>query len=168
MIRAFKNLEEFKEKTGLGVGYTVSVRLSQDVFPPEFYLHDGMITGFDYGDKTVCIGSRTYSLETLSKFEYLKDGKWIPFGVEEVSTRPAKFKVGKKYYCLDDYGERTAVFVTAKYKDPLDGKLKVVFDNRVCEVKTDEYDEEGEEDNNEFLSEDFLSDVIDARDEVKE
>lgn len=151
MIRAFKNLEEFKEKTGLGVGYTVSVRLSQDVFPPEFYLHDGMITGFDYGDKTVCIGSRTYSLETLSKFEYLKDGKWIPFGVEEVSTRPAKFKVGKQYTGTDSTGKLFSVFINTKYRDPKDKKVKVVVNNRFfATVYT------GTNDNERFLFSDYV------------
>lgn len=164
MIRPFKNIKEFVETTGFSIGSVI-----QMFHIPSKDRFTAMVIKVSFSEDYVAIGDATMSLKHLCEdFKYCKNDEWLPFGVEETSNRPAKFKVGKKYYCLDDYGERTAVFVTAKYKDPLDGKLKVVFDNRVCEVKTDEYDEEGEEDNNEFLSEDFLSDVIDARDEVKE
>jgi len=258
MLRPFKNIEEFKEKTGLGIGYTVSVRLNQDVFPPEFYLHECVITGFNYGDKTICIGGRTYSLEILNKYEYLKDGKWLPFGIEEMDIfkfkigkyylgskgtyikilnrytdknnrehveiqdfdtrncptgwtgqfcltvtpldpndrercievvcghvtpnrddevwraenecekikvlptirRPAKFKVGKKYYYFDDSYDEWETTITARYKDPLDGRIKVVFDGKVCVVNT--------EDDTEWLDEPFMDNVVKATDEVKE
>lgn len=126
-MRPFKDLKEFKEKTGLGLGYIVSVRVKQDIFPPECYLHDGMITGFNYGDKTVCIGGRTYSLETLSKFEYLEAEKWLPFGVvvpeETENKKNAKFKVGHMYKDADKDG---VFMVTAKYTNPLDNKTYLI------------------------------------------
>lgn len=257
MLRPFKNIEEFKEKTGLGIGYTVSVRLNQDVFPPEFYLHECVITGFNYGDKTICIGGRTYSLEILNKYEYLKDGKWLPFGIEEMDIfkfkigkyylgskgtyikilnrytdknnrehveiqdfdtrncptgwtgqfcltvtpldpndrercievvcghvtpnrddevwraenecekikvlptirRPAKFKVGKKYYYIDG-GCKKTVFINAKYKDPEDNQLTAVVDD--CVVRAVFADQNG----NEVFK--YCGDNVRAENEVKE
>lgn len=158
-MRPFKDLKEFKEKTGLGIGNIVSVRVKQDVFPPKFYLHDGMITGFNYGDKTVCIGGRTYSLETLSKFEYLEECKWLPFGVEE-TKKPAKFKVGKQYTGTNSNNEQYSIVISAKYRDPKDNKVRVVVSNRFLEeIYTDK-------DDNERFS--LVDDVIKAENEEGE
>ena len=170
MIRAFKDIKEFNTEVGKSLGSIIQIRYKAN---PD-YVYIGIITCFEQCTNSITIGGCSHCLEDMpAVYEYFdeKTGKWLPFGVEEPEEtekkKPAKFKVGKKYYCMDDHGERTAFFVTARYKDPLDGKLKVVFDNRVCEVKANKYDEDGEEDNNEFLFEDFLPDVIDARDEVK-
>lgn len=127
MIRPYKDIKEFIEKTGLHIGDTITLRVKQNTLPSEFYLHDGMIIGFDYSHKSICIGGRNYSLEVLSKFEYLKVRTWVPFVVEEES-RPAKFQVGKSYFYYDDDDYEGKLFVNARYVDPRDNKLKLVME----------------------------------------
>ena len=158
-MRPFKDLKEFKEKTGLDISNTITVRYNQDVPLPEFYLHKDAITCFDYSDKTICIGNYKYSLEVLSWFKYFKDGKWLPFGVEE-TQKPAKFQVGKKYFCHNDHGYKIKIFINAKYKDPADNKLSVVFNGDV--IRTVNTDQDG----NETIT--FCDCKFKAKNEVKE
>ena len=84
-----------------------------------------MITGFSH--KVINIGRKTYPLEPLSKYEYLKDNKWIPFTVEVADT-PAKFQAGKKYFYYDDDYENK-IFINAKYEDLKDKAVTVVFED---------------------------------------
>ena len=161
MLRPFKNIEEFKAKTGFSVGDVIITRVVQDwtKSSDKFALKERLITGFDHYTGKVYFGLDWYSVDDLFKtYEYLKDGKWLPFGVEETSTRPAKFKTGKKYY---EYGyEKFEVLINAKYKDPADNKVKVILNGAtISEVFTDN---EG----NERAT--ILDDTVKAEDEVKE
>lgn len=166
MIRPFKNLEEFKEKTGLGVGDIIITHVVQNwaKSSDNFALKERLITGFDHYTGKVYFGLDWYSLDDLFKtHEYLKDSEWRPFGVEEPEEKkkPAKFKVGKRYRFFYDEGDEVESFITARYKDPLDDRLKVVFDDEICEIHTDQ-------DGNERLYMAFIDDEIKAENEVKE
>ena len=161
MIRTFKDLKEFKENTGLDVGDVLPIRVKQDIFPKELYFHKWLITELNFSNKTVGLGTHIYPLEDLCKnFEFQKDNKWLPFGIEEPEEQiePHKFKVGKKYY---DYGfEKFEVLINAKYKDPADNKVKVILNGAtISEVFTDN---EG----NERAT--ILDDIVKAEDEVNE
>ena len=159
MIRPFKDLKEFKEKTGLDVGDVLPIRVKQDIFPKELYFHKWLVTELNFSNKTVGLGTHIYPLEDLCKnFEFQKDNKWLPFGVEETSTHPAKFKTGKKYY---DYGfEKFEVLINTRYNDPADNKVKVILNGAtISEVYTDE-------NGNERAT--ILDDIVKAEDEVNE
>ena len=89
--------------------------------------------------KVINIGSKTYPLEPLSKYEYLKDNKWIPFTVEVADT-PAKFQAGKKYFYYDDDDYENEIFINAKYVDPKDKAVTVVFEDvavRIVKLDSD-------------------------------
>lgn len=159
MIRPFKNIEELQTKTAIFVGDVLPIRVKQDIFPKELYFHKWLVTELNFSNKTVGLGTHIYPLEDLCKnFEFQKDNKWLPFGVEETSTLPAKFKTGKKYY---DYGyEKFEVLINTKYKDPADNKVKVILNGAtISEVYTDE-------NGNERAT--ILDDIVKAEDEVKE
>lgn len=159
MIRPFKNIEELQTKTAIFVGDVLPIRVKQDIFPKELYFHKWLVTELNFSNKTVGLGTHLYPLEDLCKnFEFQKDNKWLPFGVEETSTCPAKFKVGKKYY---DYGyEKFEVLINTKYKDPYDNKVKVILNGAtISEVYTDE-------NGNERAT--ILDDIVKAEDEVNE
>lgn len=159
MIRPFKNIEELQTKTAIFVGDVLPIRVKQDIFPKELYFHKWLVTELNFSNKTVGLGTHIYPLEDLCKnFEFQKDNKWLPFGVEETSTLPAKFKTGKKYY---DYGyEKFEVLINTKYKDPAGNKVKVILNGAtISEVYTDE-------NGNERAT--ILDDIVKAEDEVKE
>lgn len=159
MIRPFKNIEELQTKTAIFVGDVLPIRVKQDIFPKELYFHKWLVTELNFSNKTVGLGTHIYPLEDLCKnFEFQKDNKWLPFGVEETSTLPAKFKTGKKYY---DYGfEKFEVLINARYNDPADNKVKVILNGAtISEVYTDE-------NGNERAT--ILDDIVKAEDEVKE
>ena len=133
MIRPFKNIEELQTKTAIFVGDVLPIRVKQDIFPKELYFHKWLVTELNFSNKTVGLGTHLYPLEDLCKnFEFQKDNKWLPFGVEEpneskekVKTR--KFKVGKRYCFLPSIGKGYPVLINAKYRDPEDNKIKVVI-----------------------------------------
>lgn len=77
-----------------------------------------------------------------------------------VQLKPAKFQVGKKYFCHNSHGYKIKIFINAKYKDPADNKLSVVFDGDV--VKTVSTDQDG----NETIT--FLNYKFKAKNEAKE
>lgn len=77
-----------------------------------------------------------------------------------VSLKPAKFQVGKKYFCHNSHGYKIKIFINAKYKDPADNKLNVVFDGDV--IRTINTDQDG----NETIT--FLNYKFKAKNEVKE
>lgn len=159
MIRPFKNIEELQTKTAIFVGDVLPIRVKQDIFPKELYFHKWLVTELNFSNKTVGLGTHIYPLEDLCKnFEFQKDNKWLPFGVEETSTLPAKFKTGKKYY---DYGfEKFEVLINARYNDPADNKVKVILNGAtISEVYTDE-------NGNERAT--ILDDIVKAEDEVEE
>ena len=134
MIRPFKDIKEFTAKTGLDVGSIVTLWYINN----NNHLIKSMITSIDTCAKTITFGSKVLSLSDLCTcYVYSKNNKWCSFGVEE-TRKPAKFKVGKKYHYFfdeDDEGER---FIAARYKDPVDGRVKVVFSDEVYEIYTDE------------------------------
>lgn len=159
MIRPFKNIEELQTKTAIFVGDVLPIRVKQDISPKELYFHKWLVTELNFSNKTVGLGTHIYPLEDLCKnFEFQKDNKWLPFGVEETSALPAKFKTGRKYY---DYSyEIFEVLINAKYKDPADNKVKVILNGAtISEVFTDN---EG----NERAT--ILDDIVKAEDEVNE
>ena len=152
-MRPFKNIEEFTAKTGKSIGSIIRIRYKAD--------HDDIITGiiaaFEPVIKTLSIGNREHCLDDMaSLFEYFNENidEWLPFGVEETST-PAKFKVGKEYFC--NYEK---ILINAKYRDPVDNKLKVVFNN--SSIRTINTDKDG----NETII--VCSNEIKAKNEVEE
>lgn len=159
MIRPFKNIEELQTKTAIFVGDVLPIRVKQDIFPKELYFHKWLVTELNFSNKTVGLGTHIYPLEDLCKnFEFQKDNKWLPFGVEE-TKKPAKFKVGNKYKWVSNNGENT-VIINAKYRDPADNKVRVVIDDMTfSRVYTDEKGNERTV---------MLDDEIKAEDEVKE
>ena len=155
MIRTFKNIEEFKEKTGLDVGSIVTLWYINN----NDHLIKSMITSIDTGAKTITFGSKVLSLSDLCTcYEYSKNNKWCSFGVEETNNRPAKFKVGKEYHYFFDENDEGERFITARYKDPIDGRLKVVFGDEVYEIYTDQ-------DGNEYIT--FYENAIDDENETE-
>ena len=131
MIRPFKDIEEFKAKTSFSVGDVIITRVVQDwtKSSDKFALKERLITGFDHYTGKVYFGLDWYSVDDLFKtYEYLKDGKWLPFGVEE-TKKPAKFKTGKKYFYYDDDDYENEIFINAKYIDPKDKAVTVVFED---------------------------------------
>ena len=157
MIRPFKDLKEFKEKTGKTIGSIIRIRYKEN--------HDDIVTGIitGYDEKTFVLhvgGYRCCLWDMREVHDYFdeRSNKWLPFGVEETSALTAKFKTGKKYY---DYGyEKFEVLINAKYKDPYDNKVKVILNGTtISEVYTDE-------NGNERAT--ILDDIDKAEDEVKE
>lgn len=128
MIRPFKNIEEFQTKTAIFVGDVLPIRVKQDKSPKDLYLHEWLVTEVNYSNETVGLGINLYSLKDLCKnFEFLSNDKWLPFGVEVADT-PAKFQAGKKYFYYDG-GYKNEIFINAKYIDPKDKTLTVVFED---------------------------------------
>ena len=142
MIRPFKDIEEFKAKTSFSVGDVIITRVVQDwtKSSDKFALKERLITGFDHYTGKVYFGLDWYSVDDLFKtYEYLKDGKWLPFGVEE-TKKPAKFKTGKKYFYYDDDDYENEIFINAKYIDPKDKAVTVVFEDvavRIVKLDSD-------------------------------
>ena len=160
MLRPFKNIEELKTKTAIFVGDVLPIRVKQDIFPKELYFHKWLVTELNFSNKTVGLGTHLYPLEDLCKnFEFQKDNKWLPFGVEE-TKKPAKFKVGQSYLYHSKSGCSASFVINAKYKDPVDGKLKVVFDDGVVKVVY------LDKDNNEYIT--YCDYEINAKNEMKE
>ena len=158
-MRPFKNIEELQAKTAIFVGDVLPIRAKQDIFSKELYLHKWLVTELNFSNKTVGLGTHIYPLEDLCKnFEFQKDNKWLPFGVEE-TKKPAKFKVGKEYFYFNDDDWAVHVFVNAKYLDPADNKVKIVFENtNPREVYTDE-------NGNEYIA--LYENAINAENDVK-
>lgn len=75
-----------------------------------------------------------------------------------VPLKPAKFQVGKKYHYFFDENDEGERFITARYKDPIDGRLKVVFSDEVYEIYTDQ-------DGNEYIT--FYENAIDDENETE-
>lgn len=163
-MRPFKDIKEFKEKTGFSVGDVIITRVVQDwtKSSDNFALKERLITGFDHYTGKAYFGLDWYSVDDLFKtYEYLKDGKWLPFGVEETSTRPAKFKAGKEYFFCDKTGSKVHVFINAKYRDPIGHKIKVVANYTTRgEVHTDEKGNE--------IAKLYDGKIVNAKNEVKE
>lgn len=151
-MRPFKNIAEFVEKTGLDVGSIVTLWYINN----NDHLIKSMITSIDTCANTVTFGSKVLSLSDLCTcYEYSKNNKWCSFGVEETNNRPAKFQVGKEYFC--NYEK---ILINAKYRDPVDNKLKVVFNN--SSIRTINTDKDG----NETII--VCSNEIKAKNEVEE
>lgn len=84
--RAFKDIEEFKKETGLGL--LSIVRYRYIIENPRIITTTGVgvITDFSTccGTYYITIGDKLFNLDELFNYEYLdKHGKWQPFGVEE-------------------------------------------------------------------------------------
>ena len=153
-MRPFKNIEEFKEKTGFSVGDVIITRVVQDwtKSSDKFALKERLITGFDHYTGKVYFGLDWYSVDDLFKtYEYLKDGKWLPFGVEvpeeTENKKNAKFKVGHMYKDADKDG---VFMVTAKYTSPHDNKTYLIIQRLslhqigqiICLIRKDENEDE--------------------------
>lgn len=84
--RAFKSIDEFKKETGLDllsiVHYRYIIEKPRNLTTTGF----GVITDFcTCSDNTyyITIGDTSFNLNELFDYEYLVDGVWKPFGVEE-------------------------------------------------------------------------------------
>ena len=164
-MRPFKDLQEFEATTYCTVGDTIVLRKKGS---PEIF-EIGLITGYYFGTKFICINGAILSFEDLC-YEYefrATDDTWKALGIED--TKPAKFKVGKKYHYFFDENDEGERFITARYKDPIDGRLKVVFSDEVYEIYTDQ-------DGNEYIAlyenainaENAAKYEVNAENEVKE
>ena len=157
-MRPFKDLQEFEATTYRTVGDTIVLRKKGS--PETFEI--GLITGYYFGTKFICINGTILSFEDLCyEYEFRSsdtDDSWRVLGIEDV--KPAKFKVGKKYLCKRVNHESISVIINAKYKDPVSGIVKVVVnDVSFSEVFTDLK-------GNENIM--FLGGLISAKNEVKE
>lgn len=77
--RAFRTFEEFVLAVGL-IGCHIRYRFKDDI-SNEFF---AVIVGFNYEAQTVTINNSIYSFKELfNKFEFYKNQKWQPLGVEE-------------------------------------------------------------------------------------
>ena len=162
MLRPFKSFEEFEENTCHTIGDEIQLKRkgADNVFLR------GIISGYYYEDNIVSIGFTCLSFKDLCKDLLFLDitGIWREFGVEEPEKteekkKPAKFKVGKKYYYIDG-GCKKTVFINAKYKDPEDNQLTAVVDD--CVVRAVFADQNG----NEVFK--YCGDNVRAENEVKE
>ena len=155
-MRPFKDLQEFEATTYCTVGDTIVLRKKGS---PEIF-EIGLITGYYFGTKFICINGAILSFEDLC-YEYefrATDDTWRALGIED--AKPAKFKVGKKYLCKRVIHESISVIINAKYKDPVSEIVKVVVnDVSFSEVFTDLK-------GNENIM--FLGDLVSAKNEVKE
>ena len=155
-MRPFKDLQEFEAATYRTVGDTIVLRKKGS---PEIF-EIGLITGYYFGTKFICINGAILSFEDLC-YEYefrATDDTWKALGIED--PKPAKFKVGKKYLCKRVNHESISVIINAKYKDPVSGIVKVVVnDISFSEVFTDLK-------GNENIM--FLGDLISAKNEVND
>ena len=153
-MRPFKDLQEFEATTYCTVGDTIVLRKKGS---PEIF-EIGLITGYYFGTKFICINGAILSFEDLC-YEYefrATDDTWKALGIED--PKPAKFKVGKKYLCKRVNHESISVIINAKYKDPVSGIVKVVVnDISFSEVFTDLK-------GNENIM--FLGDLVSAKNEV--
>lgn len=91
---------------------------------------------------------------------FLLDAGFI-YADAPVLPKVVKFKVGKKYYYFFDENDEGERFITARYKDPIDGRLKVVFGDDICEINIDQ-------NGNEELYLTLLDAEVKAGNEVKE
>lgn len=129
MLRPFKNIEELKTKTAIFVGDVLPIRVKQDISYKEPCLDNCLVTELNFSNKTVGLGTHIYPLEDLCKnFEFQKDNKWLPFGVEvpeeTENKKNVKFKVGHIYKDADKNG---IFMVTAKYTSPHDNKTYLII-----------------------------------------
>ena len=154
-MRPFKDLQEFEATTYRTVGDTIVLRKKGS---PEIF-EVGLITGYYFGTKFICINGAILSFEDLCyEYEFRDDDTWKALGIED--AKPAKFKVGKKYLCKRVNHESISVIINAKYKDPVSGIVKVVVnDISFSEVFTDLK-------GNENIM--FLGDLVSAKNEVEE
>jgi hypothetical protein len=84
--RAFKSIDEFKKETGLDLLSKVHYRYITEKPKTITTIGFGVITDFcTCSDETyyITIGDTSFNLNELFDYEYLVDGVWQPFGVEE-------------------------------------------------------------------------------------
>lgn len=83
--RAFKDIEEFKKETGLGL--LSIVRYRYIIGEPRIITTTGVgvITEFRTccGTYYITIGDALFNLDELFTYEYFADNEWKPFGVAE-------------------------------------------------------------------------------------
>ena len=81
-LRPFKSIDEFFAETGFIVGEVVKIKN----FVGYKYEETSILNGFRvYTDETYAIfgsGSRSFD-ELFKHYKYLKNGKWLRFGIEE-------------------------------------------------------------------------------------
>lgn len=78
-----------------------------------------------------------------------------------VLLKPAKFKVGKEYFFCDKTGSKVHVFINARYRDPIDHKIKVIANYTTFgKVHTDEKGDE--------IAKLYDGKIVNAKNEVKE
>lgn len=86
-LRPFTSTYEFTQETGCIIGDVITIRRIDGKFEESC-----IVNGFkllDTGPSTphrvyISLGSNEYSLEKLMCcFDYMKDGEWHPFGIEE-------------------------------------------------------------------------------------
>jgi len=101
--------------------------------PENFKAVNAIITGVYPKENKIGIGTNLFSLaELFEDFEYQSDDTWVPFGME--TGQVIKFEVGKIYSYYGTFGEEYRGGVSARFVDPFDNKLKVVFEGSVYEV----------------------------------
>lgn len=126
MIRPYKNIDEFLDRTKIKLGSTFFFyKLKNDD-----YIRQVMLIGTEEKTNSVCFSGSWYTLEHLSNGYMLSlDGKtYSSIGVVEQDPAQVQFHVGE-YYGLT--GSDSVWKVTARYED--NGNTYVVFSNEFTE-----------------------------------
>ena len=85
-LRPFKSIDEFFKVTSFNIGEIVQIKRVADCPYEEKNILNGfrVYTDDKFPRPDVIFGSRARTLGELFKYyEYYKNGKWLPFGVEE-------------------------------------------------------------------------------------
>lgn len=114
-----------------------------------------------YLDAIKSIRTLPVEIEGETQTIHFGEAGWYLNADAPVLPKPIKFKVGKKYHYFFDENDEGERFITARYKDPIDGRLKVVFGDDICEINIDQ-------NGNEELYLTLLDVEVKAGNEVKE
>ena len=84
-LRQFKSIDEFFDVTGFNIGEVVHIqRFANSSYDEKTILNGFRVDTDEFHRIDVIFGSGSRTLNELSKYyEYLKNGKWLRFGVEE-------------------------------------------------------------------------------------
>lgn len=152
MIRPYKNIQEFLNRTKLSFGSIFYYKLLNDDS-----IRQVMLIGLEQSTNSVCFSGSWYTLKRLKDACMLsKDGKAFTYAGVITSASKTQFEVGN-YYSID--GLKAKYKVTNRYID--DGYAYVVLDNKTTmRVFTDP------EENSEYLLDVSLGKDLYAKDGV--
>ena len=105
------------------------------------------------------VSTLAVEIEGEAQTIHFGEAGWYLNADAPVQPKPVKFKVGKEYFYHNKEGFDKKIFIHAKYKDPADSLIKVVFTNG--EISVCYLDKNG----NEYIT--FCEYEINAKNVVK-